>query len=935
MERIPLSAFLKALFPSLGDSAYIEIRAKHKSGHITQEWATSIEEVIALAKPLREEHDVWFGLGARNKKRGKAEDVCLLSCLWADIDAEKFSSKSKEEALAFVESLPLSPSIVVDSGGGLQAYWLLDYSTSDVAWVRKIMRALHHDLSRHVTKPFDTVYDPSRVFRLPYTKNYKYAPPQDVLILQFTPDRRYSVEALTQALSVPEETEDQPTVYDFSVFTKIDIPPRDLIIKARNFGLKGWVFDALDRPDQHDHGDQSVLDYAVCRELSRILTPAEVDLVWMKSRLGGRDKTQRRQDYRRRTILRAWHDAQASSNTPGPAPDGNPQDQYAASLPGLYHWSVGNGLVLVGRRSDIRLANFKPEILNVLEVENGENKPSLAYDMRFVLTTGETERLRLTSDDLRSDASLREKLTKILPISFIVYPPGWGHLSAAMRELAASLVVSRERVYAQMGWTTFEGRPIFILPSAAGGITAEGLDASHTFDQEYLDTLPEKMRLYGVGVQPAISAQERVALATVLSRIISLSDATVGVSCVVQAFAGPLSSLGLRTSPPLVHLLGQTGALKTTIATLALSLFGRFDSDNVPESWVSTQNSLAKRLYEARDMTLLIDDYKRGKSEPSSLIQTYADGTTRSRLRSGQENQTALVPRGLLLSTGEDVWEEHQSTDARTITVRMRKVDGDDRLALLSCLDGLQEDARQGRLAKIGGTYLMWLARTGLEVVRDLYTIARRDSVASLRQTHGGTHLRTLNTMSSLFAAGVLVERFVAEMFPDALAVYRDRRDEAWRELLDSSTKNAEEASLRAPFEFMISELQDAFARGDIHFTAKSAHESTVLGSYLGTQSVGYYDDANVYLTHNATYDWLLRRAAARRVDLSFSWKAFCQGTREKLGPYMSNGKDRRTSCLLRDRQEYVRAVVIPRYFVDLSAVSRESSELSLEQNCL
>jgi len=329
-------------------------------------------------------------------------------------------------------------------------------------------------------------------------------------------------------------------------------------------------------------GDESVLDFAVMRELGKALTPGEIEKLWTSSQLGARDKARARKDYRRRTIWNAIQDAKKNGyvleNPPicsacnelfdvtGQCPKcGNttPPASLVISPPKTYLFSAGMGLERIDLNKRVRLANFKPEIIRSLEIDYGDDKATQAYDLRFVRIDGLMETRRFTEEDLESDRTVRRRLVS-LSEKFIVYPAGWTHIWSAAQELAEDTPYDHVRVFAHMGWANVEGKAVYLLPSMLGGITSEGLDSSYRMDPSAVDALPAKMRLYGIKVQPAVSTQEKIEISTVFERLVSVSDATVDVSSVVQALSGPLSSLGIRTSPPLVHLLGRTGALKTT-----------------------------------------------------------------------------------------------------------------------------------------------------------------------------------------------------------------------------------------------------------------------------------------------------------------------------------------------------------------------------------
>lgn len=77
-----------------------------------------------------------------NKKATKA-DIVAARGLFVDIDPPKDGSAfDKVGALDRLRELPLPPSFVVDSGGGLQPVWLLDKPEPDLALVEGINRQL-------------------------------------------------------------------------------------------------------------------------------------------------------------------------------------------------------------------------------------------------------------------------------------------------------------------------------------------------------------------------------------------------------------------------------------------------------------------------------------------------------------------------------------------------------------------------------------------------------------------------------------------------------------------------------------------------------------------------------------------------------------------------------------------------------------------------
>ena len=81
--------------------------------------------------------NVYFGVGlihGNPKGRGKLADIAGIGAFWCDIDISSPAHpkdnlpKGIEEAKSILGKMPLPPSIIVASGHGLHAYWLLHES---------------------------------------------------------------------------------------------------------------------------------------------------------------------------------------------------------------------------------------------------------------------------------------------------------------------------------------------------------------------------------------------------------------------------------------------------------------------------------------------------------------------------------------------------------------------------------------------------------------------------------------------------------------------------------------------------------------------------------------------------------------------------------------------------------------------------------------
>lgn len=170
----------------------------------------SIERATAYIEQLEStgRYDIYFGCalyrpGIKNG-RGKAADVVKITVLWADIDFgpghEKNVPPDEAAARRILDRIPFPPSIVVNSGHGLHAYWLLVEPVSPEDGAAELARGFC-DAIREIARlhgyELDAVGDLARVLRPPGTTNRKNPDdPRRVEVLEFHPERRYEADDL-------------------------------------------------------------------------------------------------------------------------------------------------------------------------------------------------------------------------------------------------------------------------------------------------------------------------------------------------------------------------------------------------------------------------------------------------------------------------------------------------------------------------------------------------------------------------------------------------------------------------------------------------------------------------------------------------------------------------------------------------------------------
>ena len=103
-----------------------------------------------------------------------AEHALRVGALWADLDCGPGKPyETREAARSAIDAFVLPPSALVNSGNGLQAWWLLDEPSSDLDRAVRLVRGLAHSLDGD-----SHVADRARIMRVPGTLNVKPSNPQ-------------------------------------------------------------------------------------------------------------------------------------------------------------------------------------------------------------------------------------------------------------------------------------------------------------------------------------------------------------------------------------------------------------------------------------------------------------------------------------------------------------------------------------------------------------------------------------------------------------------------------------------------------------------------------------------------------------------------------------------------------------------------------------
>ena len=253
------------------------------------------------------------------------------------------------------------------------------------------------------------------------------------------------------------------------------------------------------------------------------------------------------------------------------------------------------------------------------------------------------------------------------------------------------------RVFTHTGWRQVDRRWVFV--HAGGSVGDESIRVQLDEGLENY-VLPEPKEDFAEAVRFSLNLR-KIAPYTVTVPILAATYLSILCEALRRARLEPKFALWAH---------GKTGVRKTSLALVMMHHFGKFLS--APSSFKDTANAVGRKLFLAKDVPLLIDDYHpSGSLKEKQELQRVA--TNSFRLigdRDGKARVTPRIklvgsqpPRGIAIMTGEDLPPGGESDMARTFTVKIGPKDID-----LAALKMAQDN--QDQLAEAMTAYIAWLA---------------------------------------------------------------------------------------------------------------------------------------------------------------------------------------------------------------------------------
>ena len=503
---------------------------------------------------------------------------------------------------------------------------------------------------------------------------------------------------------------------------------------------------------------------------------------------------------------------------------------------------------------DVRLTNFNAQITtDTLEDDGAE------CHRRFEMEAshgGRIERFEVPAAQFGAMNWVAEKIGAL----GVIYPPPIhrDHARAAVQLLSTD--VRRRRVFTHLGWRKLGNQWAYL--HAGGAITDTGVK------NNVMVRLPDVLKNFELPSPPTgdeIKAAVRASL-----HLLEVTPDAISVPIYASIWRAPLGSCDFT-----LHMAGPTGTGKTELAVLAQQHFGTaFNARNLAAGWSGTANSLEAIAFAAKDALLLVDDFapqgsqhdvSRTHRDADRLIRAQGNNAGRSRMRSDATLRPTKSPRGLILSTGEDIPRGH-STRARLLVVELTESNLDWK-RLTRC----QEEAREGHYAKALAGYLQWLAAR-----HDLLQSELRPNVAKLRAqaSQSAAHKRTPDIVAQLAVGLHTFLRFAISCKALSQEEGKGYWRRFWNALGVAAAQQREHQRSEEPAARFMGLLNSVLASGAAHFAdAKDGHTPNGVKG----PCIGWIDGDLALLEPNAAFAAVQRLAReqgdALAVGVKTLWK--------------------------------------------------------------
>lgn len=486
-------------------------------------------------------------------------------------------------------------------------------------------------------------------------------------------------------------------------------------------------------------------------------------------------------------------------------------------------------------------AAFYRKMVHVDDGEAQENELELV----IVLKDGKEVVTRMPAAKSSEVGEVAAKIKAVVGPNFTISANGRSHLIPAVEWLTSNKGMEEKVEIARTGWLDIDGEMVFVTP---GGCVGE-------LPPEYQVALPAGLERYAI--RDDGDEAFRQGLDGLLHGLLTAFDKQITMPLIAYLLLPPMARFIPEGTKFVMHLVGETGSLKTTTSRIGMAMYGDFANKPPMASWRSTINSIEKLGFWLPDVIGMVDDYKPRIVKLwdfVDLIQRYADGNDRMRMARDTSLRRREAMRWWMLSTGEDMPAGESSALARMISVRFkRRPQGEAYNADLG---------KARRLAEFFPTvmhrWIAWLREHGASEGFPAKFLLNTQKVSDMLQQDAPDTPninRIADNIAMLWTCWTAFREFVLESIASELYTELDKFGTVAGAVALTQARHVKEDKVTAVF---LNNLRDGLDGGRFKSAARgkpNAHEQANSDTF-----VGWYDSEGFYLlsaSFNAVSKWM------------------------------------------------------------------------------
>jgi hypothetical protein len=195
--------FFEKVFPTQGNLCIAAIRPD--DGTTIPRFPSDIEAALTVAQNfIKQKYNVYFTPGTYSGNRRRQAECLYVKSFFLDLDVEhgknRYESKQAavEDLQRFCQEIDWPMPVLIDSGGGIHAYWILNEALPAEDWTLYAEKFKQLCVEKGMIIDEAVPADSARLMRVPGTMNYRYDPPTASTML--TEVYTYDFEELKPAL---------------------------------------------------------------------------------------------------------------------------------------------------------------------------------------------------------------------------------------------------------------------------------------------------------------------------------------------------------------------------------------------------------------------------------------------------------------------------------------------------------------------------------------------------------------------------------------------------------------------------------------------------------------------------------------------------------------------------------------------------------------